>query len=329
MKKKKILLLTTSILLMTMLSGCTKIGKSNDGTIVSSTKFTIVQQDLDKRMDSIEVQLVSAYGDDYKGIKEARDLYNSQQEQMLTSIITEKVMRVKAEELSLMPTEEQINIALESSYETLKTVYGKQDTTNLEFLEALDTTEAEFREMVVDQIIYDKVTAYINKDLKEITEVDAKAYYDNNQKIFEVNDGMEVSQIQFDTEEEANAAIKELNEGALFTDVVAKYDPQNAATDGYIGFLEYDSVKVDEIFMSELKKLKEGEISGPIVTKYGVHVIKAMKYKEKSIRTFEEMKLSLINQLSTQQESDVFEETLKTWKNELELKVNEDNITKL
>ncbi|WP_275372601.1 peptidyl-prolyl cis-trans isomerase [Clostridium tertium] len=328
MKKRRIALLLASILMLSILGGCSKLG-AKDGNVVESGRVIITQQDLANKMKDIDEQLTTVYGPDYKDVKEAKKLYNEQIDTVLESLITERILKVKAAELELTPTDEQIADKENETYKTLKSVYGKSDMDSDTFIQELGYTSEEYREMIVDQIIYEAVGNYIRKDLDEITEDEARKYFEDNKDLFKISKGMEVSQIEFKTEEDANKGFEELKNGANFVDVIAAYNPEAIDSAGYIGFIEFNSSQVDKTYMEVIKKLKEGEVSQPIITSYGIHIIKALKSREESYREFDEMKESLINQLNIQQESDAFDDKIAEWKEELGIKVNEKNINKL
>lgn len=328
MKRKKLLkLIIPTILIMQLMVGCSKL--ANNGEIVESNRIQVTQEDLTNSMKSIETQLESAYGSEYKSIKEARELYNDQQEAMLESLISENVIKAKAEDLGVYPDEDMISKKEEEVIETMKTVYGQKDADKATLLKTMNYTEDSFKQLVIDQIVYDSIEKIITKDVPTITDAMAQDYYNQNKELFKINNGMEVSQVEFESQEDAQAALSELQNGRPFDEIVAKYNPNKAETAGYVGFIEYDNNQIDETFMKAIKPLKEGEISNVINTNYGIHIVKALKPREASYQEFDQIKESLMQQLKNTQISDAYDTKLKEWKEDYGIKTYPKNLDKL
>ncbi|MDZ7290559.1 MAG: peptidylprolyl isomerase [candidate division KSB1 bacterium] len=76
------------------------------------------------------------------------------------------------------------------------------------------------------------------------------------------------------TLEEANALYEKLRAGATFEELAPQVfkDYRLASTGGYLGYLKWEDM--DPTFAAEAQKLKKGEISKPVRTKYGYSIIK-------------------------------------------------------
>jgi parvulin-like peptidyl-prolyl isomerase len=76
------------------------------------------------------------------------------------------------------------------------------------------------------------------------------------------------------TLEEANALYEKLQAGATFEELAPQVfkDYRLASNGGYLGYLKWE--EMDPTFAAEAQKLKKGEISKPVRTKYGYSIIK-------------------------------------------------------
>ena len=97
--------------------------------------------------------------------------------------------------------------------------------------------------------------------------------------------------ILVDDEETANEVIEKLNNGEDFAELAKKYSKDDSTKDngGDLGVLEPDRL-VREFTLAAFK-LKENEISKPVKSNYGYHIIQVTKVEpKKDVKSFEEMK---------------------------------------
>lgn len=87
-------------------------------------------------------------------------------------------------------------------------------------------------------------------------------------------DEIKASHILVPTEVEANAVLQELKNGANFEELAVKQsiDPSAARNQGDLGWIGWGSMV--ESFQEAAYKMKPGEISAPVKTEYGYHIIK-------------------------------------------------------
>lgn len=138
--------------------------------------------------------------------------------------------------------------------------------------------EKELKEIIKDQLLMEKAAM---KDLKA-TDEEMQEYYDNYKP--------EVKARHILVEEEAVAKeIKQkLDEGAKFEDLAKEYskDPGSAQNGGDLGW--FGPNKMVPEFEAASYALEVNEISNPVKTEHGWHVIQVTEKKEK--KSFEEMK---------------------------------------
>lgn len=90
--------------------------------------------------------------------------------------------------------------------------------------------------------------------------------------------------------ERAEHIIKQLKEGADFSKLVALYsdDPGTKTRGGDLGF--FGRGKMVKSFEDAVFSLKPGEISQPVFTNYGIHIIKVEEKKEAQYNPFDSVK---------------------------------------
>jgi len=112
-------------------------------------------------------------------------------------------------------------------------------------------------------------------------------------------------------EADAKAIVKELKKGADFEQVAKdkSLDKGSGAQGGDLGYFTKDKMVPE--FADAAFKLKPGEISQPVKTSFGWHIIKVEDKRKVHVPTFEEMKDELQGELSNKVVQDYVEGLLK------------------
>ena len=165
-----------------------------------------------------------------------------------------------------------------------KILYGeavKQGT------EKSEKVQRELEEMKKKLIVKNFLDA---KTSDMITDADLKKEYDAT--IAQVKDEKEVRarHILVPTEQEAKDAKKKIDGGKSFEEVAKELskDPGSAAQGGDLGYFTRD--KMVKEFADAAFSLKKGEVSGPVKSGFGYHIIKAEDSRKVTPPTFNEVK---------------------------------------
>ena len=175
-----------------------------------------------------------------------------------------------------------------------------------------------------------QIEAYIESIVK-CDEADAKKFYESNPKLFSYMEAAHIlamfpgaQEKRAPTEEEKKKAMekikeaqKQLAEGKDFAEVAkAMSDCPSKEKGGDLGRFT-DGQMVPE-FEKAVKSLKPGEISQPVETQFGYHIIKSGGSKTV---TFEEVKDRILQQMTVEKKQKVFDELVE--------KVMKDNHAKI
>ncbi len=134
---------------------------------------------------------------------------------------------------------------------------------------------------------------------KNLTEEKLQAKY--KEMVAEQADKYEykVSHILVKTEDEAKQIEKKLSKGEAFAALAKEYSLDNNKEDG--GSLAYFSTgQMVPSFEQAVEKLKVGEISGPIKTDFGYHIIKLEDKRKAVVQSFEELRTKISEDISAQ-----------------------------
>ncbi len=127
---------------------------------------------------------------------------------------------------------------------------------------------------------------------------------------------MHLKHILVASEEAAQKIIKELKgkKAASFEQLAKKYstDEANAAAGGDLGYVIPDNL--DEDFAKALSSLAKGQVSDPIKTKFGWHIVLVKDIRDVNLPAFEEVKSNIEDQLKQETVEKLFSSITKNAK---------------
>ncbi|MBS8262945.1 peptidylprolyl isomerase [Mesobacillus boroniphilus] len=175
--------------------------------------------------------------------------------------------------------------------------------------------EEELKEVLKDQLLMEKAAL---KDVK-VSEEEVKKRYE------EYKPEIKASHILVEDEKTAQEVKKKLEDGAKFEDLAKEYstDPGSAANGGDLGF--FGPGKMVPEFEEAAYALDVNEISEPVQSQHGFHIIKVTEKKEKE--SYEEMKDKLEYELKLAQlDSNKIQEVLKSELEAADVKIKDKDL---
>ncbi|AKO91360.1 MULTISPECIES: foldase protein PrsA [Priestia] len=243
------------------------------------------------------------------------DVYNLLADQngaaAVDTLITEKIIDKEAEKEDIKITAKQVNQELDD----LKEQYGGEDTFN-QTLEASGVSLSSLKE----DIKKNKEIEELLRPSIKITEKEMKEYFNENKDSFAQAAQVKASHILVDDEKTAKEIKEKLDKGEDFATLAKKYSTDTATSEsgGELGYFE-EGTMTDE-FDKKAFSMKKGEISDPVKTDYGYHIIKVEDVKEAKQASYKDSK--------AQVKEAIFNEKLQTeYSTWLEKKKKEYDIT--
>ncbi|RVU55132.1 peptidylprolyl isomerase [Anaerosphaera multitolerans] len=230
---------------------------------------------------SEEILEKSSFDDPSKSIDE------SLRETALEDLIQMEILRQDAESKGIKVTNEEVDERLNSIIEQ----YENEE----EYLAALDElkiTPEFYRSNIENYILMDKYAAQIAEEV-EATDEDAQKYYDEHKSDFFV---AKAAHILVEDEKEAIKLKKEIDKGADFAELAKEnsIDPGSVESGGDLG--EFTSGTMVAEFENAIKVMKEGEVSDPVQTEYGYHIIRLDSKKDNSFDNVKNQILQIVTQ---------------------------------
>lgn len=187
----------------------------------------------------------------------------------------------------------------------------------------LDKDEAFIQEAkrMQDNILKQFAIHNLLKDIK-VTEGELLEYYNEHKDMFKEAESVQASHILVEDEAKAEEVVKEINEGLSFEEAATKYSscPSNAQG-GDLG--HFTKGRMVPEFEAAAFDMKVGEVSAPVKTQFGYHIIKLVDKKEESVKAFDEVKNQLSQQLVAMKQQETYLGKVDELKKEYEVKINE------
>lgn len=123
-------------------------------------------------------------------------------------------------------------------------------------------------------------------DLATVTDEEVKDYYEQHASMFKTPEKANANHILVDTEEKANEIAEEIKNGLSFSEAAQKYSScPSASQGGSLG--EFGRGQMVPEFEQATFAMQKGEISAPVKTQFGYHLIELVDLVPAGIMSFE------------------------------------------
>ena len=244
--------------------------------------------------------------------------YQSLQTQAVAFLVQREEYAREAEKLDIEVTAAQID----KKVDEVKKQYFANDQKKLEKgLADQGYTVATLRDDIVSQLTTEAIYADVTKDVK-LTDDALQKYYDENKKNYTVAESRAVRHILVKTKAEADKLQAQLEGGADFA-VLAKQSSLDPGSKDQGGKLTITRGQTVAPFDKAAFALKTNELSAPIKTEFGYHLIQpTAAVKEGSVTPFAQVKAQIKTQLESERKNeavnDWVEETQKSYEDKVQ-----------
>lgn len=192
--------------------------------------------------------------------------------------------------------------------------------------------DQEFEQRVEEFKKMTLISVLLKKEIEEKQKVDTKEvreYYDKNPDEFKVGLEVRAKHILVETEAEAEDILKKIKAGESFSDLAERLskDKGSAKKGGDLGFFSRGRMLPE--FEKVAFSLKPGEISNPVRTRFGYHIIKITDRKEGRLGDFEEVKGIIEKKLTVEKQKNLFDSYIKKLKKEYNVETYESELKTL
>jgi foldase protein PrsA len=223
-------------------------------------------------------------------------------------LIADKIVASEAKKEKVTITDKELNEELDK----LKESYGGEEVFN-QMLESNNTTVDALKDDLKNYLTIRKL---LEPQIK-ITDEELQTYFDENKDSFGEAEQVKASHILVADEATANEIKQKLADGADFAELAKEYSTDEGTKEngGELGFFAKGTMVTE--FDDVAFTLPVNEISDPVKTDYGYHIIKVEEKKEAKEANFDdskkEIKETLIQQKMETEYSTWLEEKKKDY----------------
>ena len=337
MRKIKNIVIAAAITTMAFsITGCKMIEKTPEAiqkTVlakVGGDKITMA--DVNSELQADIDYLTETYGEDYENnIDDSlKEQLKKARKQVLEQLVNDEVLITKGTELGYIPSDEELSTAIEEEKAKFTEAYGGEEGLK-EALEYYGMSDEKFDSFIENLVKTDKVKEAMIKDVT-VSDEEIEQYYNDNIDKYTVKAGANAKHILFETEEEAQDAKNKIDSGeTTFEDLYSQYEANKSSgtkpLSEDLGYVENEQEGYDTDFLAGFKTLKEGEVSAPVKSSFGYHIIKVQGVQtEEKVTPLDDVKDSIKSTLLSEKQEEVYNSTLEEWKKDLNVKLYEDRL---
>ena len=318
------------------ITGCKMIEKTPEAiqkTVlakVGGDKITMA--DVNSELQADIDYLTETYGEDYENnIDDSlKEQLKKARKQVLEQLVNDEVLITKGTELGYIPSDEELSTAIEEEKAKFTEAYGGEEGLK-EALEYYGMSDEKFDSFIENLVKTDKVKEAMIKDVT-VSDEEIEQYYNDNIDKYTVKAGANAKHILFETEEEAQDAKNKIDSGeTTFEDLYSQYEANKSSgtkpLSEDLGYVENEQEGYDTDFLAGFKTLKEGEVSAPVKSSFGYHIIKVEGVQtEDKVTPLDDVKDSIKSTLLSEKQEEVYNSTLEEWKKDLNVKLYEDRL---
>lgn len=276
---------------------------------VNGKKITVAE--VDKRLE----QVIGQNSEALKGAQ-GEQLKEQFRERVLDQMIDMELLLSEADKRNIKVSDKEVDAKIKE----IMTNYNFKDQKALEeALKQQNLTMTQFKDELEKSVRIEKLGDALTKDIK-ISDKDIKGYYDKNKAEFFVKDQVHVAHILVQKEEDAKKISGDLKKGADFAKLAKQHsiDPGSKDNGGELPWTEKEQFVPE--FSNASWALQPGQLSEPVKTTYGFHIIKLLGKKPSGQKEFTEVKSEIKTKLVAEQKREFFTKWLEDTKKKATIK---------
>ncbi len=230
---------------------------------------------------------------------------------VLDTLISDQIVLQEMDKEKVTVTEEEVAEEMDAYMEQ----YGGEEA----FKEVLDENGVSYDSIEHNIEIYLGSKKLITPGI-EITDDEMETYFEENKESFFQAEEIEASHILVEDEDTAKEVKQKLDDGDDFSELAASYstDDSNKDNGGELGY--FGEGEMVEAFEEVAFAMEVDEVSDPVKTDYGYHIIKVTDHKEAKEANLEDAKEEIKEMLIESKLSTEYTEWLNEKYEEYEIK---------
>ncbi|WP_169833009.1 peptidylprolyl isomerase [Geosporobacter ferrireducens] len=279
-RNKSLLLLIITLTVFTLLlGGCQPKGGSvgDEDTVAKVNDTPISYEEYRKNFAMIKYELEASYGDKIWSqiYQDKKTFLQVVQENLVERLIRDELLKQYVEKQSLQINQDAIDTEYQKQVERLNSQPEKK-----KYYEENQIDEAFIRKFFVSSAYMEEFVAHVGQSITVSDEEIEKYIAENSEKYVDYQLQVRARHILVETEEEAKDLVSRIRNGEDFATLATQYskDTGSAVQGGDLGFFP-KGIMVKE-FEDMAFSLNIGEISEPVKTQFGYHIIEVLDVQD-------------------------------------------------
>ncbi len=302
----------TVILVLAALVAVLAAGCGGGGSSVPSDGVAVVgDQTITKaQFDQLLGQAKKSYSSQKRPFpKPGSPEYEQLKNQAMQYLVQRAEFAQKAKDLDVDVTDKQIDDRLK---QIKKQYFGGNQTKYEKQLKQQGLTDTQVRDDIKAQLVSEAIFKKVTGEVK-ISDADVKKYYDGHKTQYSVPEQREIAHILVKKKQLADDLYNQIKAGANFAALAKKYS-QDPGSKNQGGKLTVSKGQTVAPFDQTAFLMHVGQISRPVKTEFGYHIIKALgPIKPAKSTPFSQVKESIRQQIGQQKKN----EAMSTWVNDV------------
>lgn len=258
-----------------------------------------------RRLDGLKRQYQQQMGVNFHS-ESGKEVLRDVQAKVMDRLVEAQLIRLEAAKRGIAVDEATVDKELD---EIVQTNFDGDRSKLDARLQQMAMTVSDVREQIADghltRTLMDQIAGS-----DAVSEAQALAFYNENKTAFEREAEVKAAHILVASEAEANTIHGQLRQGVPFADLAKKHstDPGSAANGGDLGF--FGRGRMVKEFEEAAFALKVGEISRPVKSQFGYHIIKLLDRHAGGLLPFASVKAEIIEQQGKQRQQEAFRKWL-------------------
>lgn len=300
-----------------LLAGCGGSDSNSSEDVPDDAVALVGDQEISKAQFNALIEQAEASAKQQKrsfppaGSPEFKNLQN----QGLEYLIRRAEFEQKAEEMDVAVSEKQVDERLE---QLKKQFYGGEDKKFRDSLKKLKLTEEQVKKDVRAQLLEEQLYKKVTEDVK-VSDKEIEDFYNKNKSQYQQAATREVRHILVKTKAKADALHGQIQGGANFANL-AKKNSEDPGSKSQGGKLTVSQGQTVPPFDKAAFSLKKNELSEPIKTQYGWHIIEPLsEVKKASTTPLPQVKEAIKQQLLSEKKTTEMREWIEGLKDEFDV----------
>lgn len=154
----------------------------------------------------------------------------------------------------------------------------------------------------------------------EVGEAEVKAHYEANQQDFQKPERVKASHILVDTEEKALIVLEEIEKGLSFEEAASQYSScPSKERGGDLGFFGRGQMVPE--FENASFDMQVGEISKPVQTQFGYHLIQLNDKEAGGVFDLDEISFDIMKDLTMKKQSELYSSKVEALKGQYKVEI--------